>query len=572
MYRVMKKYINIILIAALGLTILSCNSLLSPNPDNSLSQQQVLNNPTYAEGLLLKAYTALPGDYTFGSSVASDNAVTNDKSSNYLEMATGRWSSSFNPLSEWNTAYQQLYYINKFLQIVNKVTWSYQDSTINIMHRQRLTGEAYGLRAWYEFKLLQAHAGKTASGQLLGFPIVTKPVKVNDNWKLPRNTFSECVKQILTDCDSALTYLPDTYHDINGDLDYNATMGSRFKNRIPGLAVKAIKSKVTLLAASPAYNTNNSQSLWAQAAVAAGEMIKNYGGLSTTVSSSGELFYTNPLDPDIIWSRAVTSTMSREKNNFPPVLFGNGNTDPTQNLVDAFPMKNGYPINNPNSGYDPNNPYQNRDTRLSNDIIFNGSEFKKDTIFTYVGAPINGINVQTNSTRTGYYLKKFMYPNVNIEKPAVSQLQFYTYVRWTNILLNYAEAANEAWGPDGDPNGYGFTARDVIAAIRKRAGIDQPDAYLNSLTSKSDFRTLVHNERRIELCFEGHRFWDLRRWAETSTVAKPVNGVYIQMAGSGYTYTVKQVEIRAYQPYMIYGPIPYSEILKDPKLVQNEGW
>lgn len=568
----MKKYSKIAFIVLIGSVILACNNVLRPKPDNSLTEDQVLENPTYAEGLLLNAYNALPSDYTFGSAVASDNAVTNNKSSNYLKMATGEWSSTFNPLSEWNTAYQQIYYINKFLTVFRNVTWSHEDSTINELHKKRLAGEAYGLRAWYEFKLLQAHAGKTSDGKMLGFPIVTQPVKVTDNWELPRNTFSESIQQILTDCDSALTYLPDTYHNESGDLAYNAAMGSRFQNRIQGLAVKALKSKVTLLAASPSFNPGNDQTLWVRAAESAGEMLKDHGGLSSSVSPSGELFYTNPFDPDIIWSRAATSTMARERSNFPPSLLGDGNTDPTQDLVDAFPMKNGYPITDPNSGYDPQHPYQNRDTRLTYDILYNGSDFKDETINTYEDAPLDGINVQTNSTRTGYYLRKFMFPNVNIENPAVTQLQFYTYARWTEVLLNYAEAANEAWGPDGDPNNYGFTARDVIAAIRKRAGIDQPDAYLNSLTAKDQFRTLVHNERRIELCFEGHRFWDLRRWDKKSAIANPVNGIFIKSAGSDYTYTIKNVETRAYRPYMIYGPIPYSEILKDSKLVQNAGW
>src|SRR5690606_4553391 len=89
---------------------------------------------------------------------------------------------------------------------------------------------------------------------------------------------------------------------------------------------------------------------------------------------------------------------------------------------------------------------------------------------------------------------------------------FYTHMRYTEIFLNYAEAANEAWGPEGDPNAYGFTARSIIAAIRNRAGINQPDQFLAEVTSKEDMRDLIRNERRLELSFEGHRFWDIRRW------------------------------------------------------------
>jgi hypothetical protein len=133
------------------------------------------------------------------------------------------------------------------------------------------------------------------------------------------------------------------------------------------------------------------------------------------------------------------------------------------------------------------------------------------------------------------------------------------------LYLNYAEAANEAWGPDGKGNNT-FSAREVIAAIRKRAGITQPDAYLTSLTSKEQMRALIRNERRIELCFEGFRFWDLRRWKEDLTV--PAKGVKID--GTNYTYF--NVEERAYDNgYMHYGPIPDKEVLKF-SLIQNKGW
>lgn len=572
----MKKCITVLLIGVVPILMWGCDNFLRPHEDNNLGEDQLIANPAYAEGLLLSAYVSLPNDYNFGLAAAADNAVTNDEGSNYLRMATGEWSSSFNPASEWRKTYENLNYINKFLDIYRKVTWS-SDPDVNEGHMERLAGEAYGLRAWYQFKLLQAHAGESEEGDLLGYPIVTKPIKITDNMDLPRDSFSECVTQIIEDADSATFYLPNTYQDQGSNNDYNSTKGSRFKNRFPGLAAKAIKSKLKLLAASPAFNINNDQSKWVEAAEEAGSMIDDNGGLAAVVSPDGEKFYeynvqSNSTDPDVIWSHAVENTRSREVDNFPPSLSGNGNINPTQDFVESFPMENGYPIEDSNSGYDPDNPYEDRDPRFSEYVLYNGSQFKDQTIFTYEGAGSDGINEQTNSTRTGYYLKKFMYENVNIENPAVNQLQFYTYLRWTNILLNYAEAANEAWGPDGDPNGYGFTARDVINALRERAGITQPDMYLASLNSKDEFRSLIHNERRIELSFEGKRFWDLRRWNKTTEMAEPVNGLFIELTNSGYTYSERQVEVRVYDPYMIYGPIPYEETLRDAELVQNKGW
>jgi hypothetical protein len=139
-------------------------------------------------------------------------------------------------------------------------------------------------------------------------------------------------------------------------------------------------------------------------------------------------------------------------------------------------------------------------------------------------------------------------------------------MRYTEVFLIYAEAANEAWGPDGTgPNG--FSARDVIAAIRKRGGIAQPDNYLASITSKEEMRKLIRNERRIELCFEGFRFWDLRRW--NADLTEPAKGVNI----SNNNFSVVEVEPRLYNnDYMHYGPVPQNEIVKFNALIQNKGW
>jgi hypothetical protein len=132
------------------------------------------------------------------------------------------------------------------------------------------------------------------------------------------------------------------------------------------------------------------------------------------------------------------------------------------------------------------------------------------------------------------------------------------------MFLICAEAANEAWGPDG-ATAHGYTARSIIQAIRRRAGITQPDAYLASITTKEDMRNLIRNERRLELCFEGFRFWDMRRWKLNLT--EPAKGVTI----NSNVFAVQNVEIRQYSQDMYYGPIPLTEAQKA-NLVQNKGW
>jgi hypothetical protein len=259
-----------------------------------------------------------------------------------------------------------------------------------------------------------------------------------------------------------------------------------------------------------------------------------------------------------------------EEDNFPPTLFGRGRVNPTQNLIDAFPMANGYPISNASSNYNPDNPYANRDPRLAKYIIYNGSKAGADTIITTAadGTKNDALGRTETSTRTGYYMKKLLRQDVVADPSQPNNRPHYkVYIRFTELFLGYAEAANEAYGPQGKGTA-SYSAYDVIKAIRKRAGITGGDAYLESIKGDKDaMRQLIHNERRLELCFEGQRFWDLRRWKDSITV--PANGMRITGENK---FSPFETEPRLYEDYMYYAPIPYSEVLKFSNLVQNKGW
>ena len=559
---------HVIIFCLLGCVFLnySCENLFDPSPDNHYGEDRFGKDPSYAEGLLLNAYSQLPG-YTF-SDVATDDAI-NSARNDYSRVATGEWSTKFNPLSYWDKAYTQLYYINYFLSIVDNVEWSYKSQERNKLFKQKHTGEAYALRAIYNYLLLQAHAGIDKNGNLKGHPILTTPILINDNWQLPRADFFACIEEIYKDCDAAMELLPSKYAD-TGDPDvYDAVFGAHNKNRIDGRIIETIKCRAALLAASQAFNLNNDNGLWENAAKLTGTMLKREGGL-TNISPTGFKFYLNKDDKEIIWRGNTSQNNNLEKENYPPSLYGSGRINPTQNLADAFPMKNGYPITHESSGYNPATPYQNRDPRLKQYILYNGNDYDGRIIYTNINADRDGIGKLSTSTKTGFYLKKLLFENLNIA-PAFDTkgVRFTTYVRYTELLLNYAEAANEAWDMDSDPMGYGFTARSIIAEIRKRAGIQQPDNYLTSISDKDELRNLIRNERRLELCFEGFRFWDLRRWnSPLALLNEPAKGIRIDNS----TYTEFSAEIRAFAPYMIYGPIPEKETLVNPNTTQNKDW
>lgn len=574
-----------------SLILFSACELLEPENDNHSTLDRVYDDPAYGEGLLLRAYTYIPtNDYRYDE-VATDDAVTNDRLSSYLRMATGEWSAFYNPQNLWDNCNRGIMYINEFLGIVNDIPWKPSDEELNELYKRRFTGEAYAIRGMLKYFLLRNHGGYGTNGELLGTPVYNEFLVNEEDFSIPRATFAESVNSAYADFTEALKYLPVDYGNLGsieelpagfGEVtdisSYNFVFGDVTQQRMSGRHVKAIKARLALLAASPAFNPTNDLSLWEEAANLTGELLEDIGGPSG-LDPKGHTFYLKAQVDDaditagnkkdiaeILWRRPIYTNAVREQDNFPPSLYGKGEINPTQNLVDAFPMKNGYPITDENSGYDPQNPYANRDPRLSLYVVYNGSKMKNTVINTGVGAGDNGLDAVQNSTRTGYYLKKLLREDVNANPSSVSnQKHFNTHIRYTELFLNYAEAANEAWGPDAAGTN-GFSAKEVIAAIRKRAGIAQPDNYLASVSGQDEMRLLIRNERRLELCFESFRFWDLRRWKEDLTV--PAKGVQIQ--DNNFTYFT--VEERAYDnAYMHYGPLPDKEIVKF-SLIQNNGW
>lgn len=595
------KLKNIIAFVALVTTFSACDDLFEPSVENAQTVDVVFQNASSAQGILGYAYANLPFETKSTTDIATDDAVTNNLDNSYRAMAQGSWAATNDPMSQWVARKATIQYLNIFLENVESVKWS------AVPHKQQMfkdhvSGEAYALRALNMYYLIRNHGGWVGD-QLLGVPVITYTEGPGTDFNKARDTFQACVEQIYKDLDAAIELLPLTYKDLTSNdqlpakykeidanyVDYNVMFGASMRGRIDGLICKAIKAQTALLASSPAFR-EGTEVTSEEAANLAADVLKFVGGVSG-MDPQGHKWYMqkdviNALEggenpKEIIWRGGNSNGtadydfgLSQELDNFPPTLYGNGRINPTQNLVDAFPMANGYPIEASGSGYSAQNPYADRDPRLSEYVMYNGTVYRDTEIITgSYSADDNGLNKIANSTRTGYYLRKLLRDDCNPNPSSqLAQFHYPVYIRFTEIFLAYAEAANEAWGPKGAGNN-GYSAYDVIKAIRQRAGIGVGgnDPYLETCAGDPEMmRQLIRNERRIEMCFENKRFWDLRRWKADLNV--PTKGMDVKQVAGQLQYNVIDVENRNYKDYMYYGPIPDAEVKKWSNLDQNTGW
>lgn len=551
-------------------------SMLEPLDENRLGEDRINYDPGFAEGVLMNAYSNM------ANQKAPNDAATDDAVDNILtgqrRMATGEWNAGFTPTSRWNH-YEAVLYINKFITMIDNVTWKFDVET-NELFRRRMHGEALAMRALRHFWLLQEHGGIGTSGELLGVPYIKEFLEYDADFNIPRPTFESTLDDIIADFDAALDYLP---LDYDGDMSkqppqyaefdddkYVYVFGPDHNHRISGRIIKAFKAKAELLAASPAFLNGGGH--YETAAALAAEIINSIGGVDGMDMNGLDNWYDFSIGtrniPEILWRNNAGTGPWFEENNFPPSLNGQGRLNPSQNLVDAFPMANGFPATLAN-GYDPANPYANRDPRLTTYILYNGNDLNGRVVRTGVDGGNDAVDaVPEQSTRTGYYLKKLMFQTFSKDNSgSTTPIEtFDIFMRYTEVYLMLAEAANEIGGPDHQVGG--ISARDVIAKIRERAGLVQPDDYLASITTQKAMRQLIRNERRLELCFEGHRLYDLRRWKLLDSTVGDIKGLYF----NGSAYSSINVEPRNYPDHGFYAPIPRSEVVKFDKIEQNSGW
>lgn len=562
------SWVSILLITAFT----SCErGLLDDRPLDKTGAYDIFKDSTRVDAYVLGLYKYLPQGYNRFDNQAMLSSATDESAqcisnNGMTPFINGSWGPTSNPDAGWASNYEGIMMINVLFENIKMLYPSTSETFKN-----SVLAEAHFLRAYYHFELMKRFGG---------IPIITKTFTIHDSPDIPRNTFQDCVDFIVNECDSAILYLP--------TVEVAARVG-----RATGVGALALKSRVLLYAASPLFNgpdvtgANNplagygvaDPERWKVAALAAHDLLTYYPGTISlfNTGANGTLKYQNLfINPALAQNKENMVVKTRqqdndiEKNNA-PIGYTNakGGICPSQNLVDAYEMKNGKAIGEAGSGYDEKNPYANRDPRFAATIQHNGATWWNRKIETFVGG-LDAADADINATKTGYYLRKFSDPAAIIFGNTKKGIHYFPLFRAGEVLLNYAEAMNEAYGPVADPYGDGKTAKWAVDEVRKRAGMPViPPAGLNYETMKRK----IMQERRIELAFEEHRHWDIRRWKIAEEVLnEPIKGVRIEAGEKGNSYTYFDVEKRLFSSKMYLYPIPKSECYKNKSLVQNPLW
>lgn len=582
----------------------SCNdSFLDETVTTNLNEEVVFSDSAYAAGFLTNIYvdigfqTDLDRFSNGGLQVACDESEFNASSSisTGMAFATG----TVNPVTvtddTWNTCYTNIRRCNKFLKLIG-------GTPMDESKKRTYMAEARFLRAWYYYNMLREYGGIPLIGDTL--------YDADDEISGVRNTYEECVDYIISECNAVLAenvLSPRTSGSNNG--------------RINEACCYALISRVTLDAASPLHNgsgygTDETKDLlgyptydkerWYTAYNAAKQALScgdyalyeyhecndpagpepGWGYYAiffpadfTNYTSYGDFTYPNGAYQEIILEQKSAEGVGICQLLDPPSCGGNkrGGT-PYYDLCLSYPMLDGKPIGESKYTYDPIYPAQNRDPRFNNSIIYDGSLICNQNNYNYSVTIRQGDNatqdVVHTGTPTGFYTRKMLHRKASgnwwVGPPTSRPL-----IRYAELLLNYAEAANEYYGPDFEETLGSTTLSpyEALKLIRRRAGIEAGDDGMYGLDSdmtQDEMREAIRLERRIELAFEGFRFYDERRWMIAEDVEnQPMHGFEITQNGSSVTSNEFVVRNHVFRKAMYFFPLPYNEVVKTEGLVQN---
>lgn len=521
--------------------------------------------------LVTNIYSQLDYDLPANGSLCSacDESVYAWAWSSVFGYTDGRWSPS-NSYSRWS--FSGIRDANFFLEEYKNADFSElkfdKDYEKEMNRFNRYPYEVRFLRAYFYFNLVKAYGD---------VPLVTKVLTEDEANAVQRTPANEVFGFIVKECDEIADKLPADYTDLVND----AANGSNPETgRVTKQAVLALKARTLLYWASPLFNKNNDRDLWKQAAEANKAVIDFCGKNGIKLGDYTDLWGTDNYEADeVIFARRVGNTSSPETANF-PVGMENGNSGncPSQTLVDAYEMQaTGKAWDEDGSGYDPKHPYKGRDPRLSMTIAVNGDEWpdtNPNPLECYVGgrngAPIAG------TTPTGYYLKKYLDGTTDISTATSSGGKRHSWItfRLGEFYLNYAEAVFNYLGSPSAVDASNDKLKDLSAiaavnVIRNRNDVDMP-SFPDNL-SPAEFEKKYRRERMVELAFEGHRFWDVRRWKDGESQKQVVEMRITKTGEKEFAYE-RVVKSRYWDDKMYLFPIPDTERRRNPNLEQNPGW
>jgi starch-binding outer membrane protein, SusD/RagB family len=569
----MRKMIKAFLLTIVLITTVSCTEIfeesdLNQAPEQELNFDKVFSDYQQYRQFLDYCYSYMPGhlgrmwnslvaelsDEAEGLGVNTCSPVFNNGAWSGAQISYGTPQGNARRELEqmWIDLYKGIRQTNMAIKNIDKVE-NFPSQEIY----DRSLGEAHFVRAFLYFELAKRWGG---------IPVFDRPLELGvDNLDIPRNSYESTIEFIVADCNKAAEKLGLTHPESETG---RATRG----------AALALKSRVLLYAARPLNNPDNKNEKWVAAAEAAAELINlNLYSLDTDYVN---MFFRATPGTEIILNRPRTKLNFEQghtdNSNFwvrfivPQGYMGWMGTAVTHNFVNLYESANGYPIDHSASGYNPANPYANRDPRLKMTVLYN-DRFWYDRKTEFFAGGLDYGSSLVNPI--GYSIAKF-WPEAHQRYKGTSAYLNYIFFRYAEILLNYAEAVNEAYGPEGSVSGAGITARQAINLIRDRVGhVALPVAISGN---KEDMRNRIRNERAVELSFEEHRWYDVLSWktgVELFGADNPIMGMKITKNSNGtFNYEPYVYERRTFLEHMHRYPIPNSEIYKSKVLKQNPGW
>lgn len=563
---------NKIQYALLGLaavTMTGCADL-NYHEGSSRDEEWTYNSPINGvKALVYDVYAQMPSEfkddiYGYGAMIASASdeaefALSNSRIQNYYN---GGWTPAAPFSNTWDVAYRAITQAHMYLERIHKIDLSdyeYDPDYQNMVQQFEIFPyELRFLRAYFYFELVRAYGD---------VPLVTTALTNEQANSVTRTPASEVFQFIIDECDAVAQYLPVSYNDIPGQEIGRATRG----------AALGLKARALLYQASPLFNTDNNKELWKEAAAASKFIIDNAAVWGYQLSPYANLWghdtFTNP---EFLFVLGTQASNQFEMNNYPVgVENGNSGNCPTQTLVDAYEYQaDGMTFKEKHPGninVTTEDPYEGLDPRFALTVVKNGDTWPSNTnqaitIEAFEGG-FNG-SPKYGATPTGYYLRKFVDGScVTTTNNPTTTRHNWIVMRLAEFYLNYAEAMYNYYG-DADAKGeFGMSANDAINVLRNRADIAMPEFH-----GSADFEERYMRERMVELAFEGHRFWDVRRWKKGAQLFSGVGVADLAMDANGNVILTRATKSRQWDDkYNLY-PIPQSERQKNPNLTQNPGW